>query len=1291
MNSSDRTTNGRALSSEARALEEAVRSPALSWPPFFASFALQNFPTRRVSGPKNDRIFYSTLRRRGVLAKLRADRRKVPSRHAKCFSKAVLTISGLPKFTILRDRAREELILSGCGGKIQWLSERIAQRFPTEKRIGIIYPTSSQLILLWLAALKANKEPCMLQYPTEKLAKDYWRDLVRHTVENSGLEGLIHGPELASYHPKEFAPCLVVKPEIGEAAVQDEVITDGAIVQLSSGTTGYKKGVRLTLAQLRRHAENYNQVMQLGPEDTIVSWLPLYHDMGFIACFVMPLMLRVPVVMIDPMTWVKHPEMLFAAIAEYRGTVCYLPNFGFEVMSRQSPPAALSTMRHWISCSEPTHVETLERFCARSGTNAEKVSTCYGMAENVFAVAQSRGLKTFESGGRRLVSCGKPIPGTEVKLVDGELHVRSDTSLQAYIGTQDVRDAEGFYATGDLGSIVDGEIVVSGRKRDVMISAGKKYLLSDLDYAVGRILPESAGRIASLAVHNQNLGTETVTFLVEHARFWETKDLAAISKAIKQETCLDAFEVYRVPPCFLTKTSSGKINRVKTLQDWKTYQEAKARAHHGPSKGEDRGARLAEQIAESFPTLPRDLPLGEVLDSLGVVLIRLICEDHAVEYDPKASVNDLLARAHCPTPEGDAKLFSIVALVDGIKLGFGAKGGFNDPAFLSRLEKEVGAPVQIEHICAPPAPILLSDIIFHDYFMPRDPGEKYGPFSALVRKIKNASLVLIDDEDAFRVREVCVYPRLSHRFNSAPESGLLGHRLQRYTRNHHLLACEAVAGRDISLETITGTMDQLSAYLDTPVMKLAFHPRFKAYTREWDYTQYRPYISDADYETNPINFASLQSAILEFVRRRKAKIRYTSGSVDKPFVLKDPPHFCSFLLRREAVDYIANRYASFCIAGLPSSLPYLERRLKELGKPYFHATTLNPARSDFECLVATGFSGEVKGDKPYFDFLQVGGEGGKPHNVLPEVERECPHLVAGDPQLIDVFRARAGNVMPVGNYVMNIEERLRTVFAAADHCGRGRELMARKRFAEAAVELRQCLVKCDAGAAQIPGVTPLGGAPLHYLALCLAELKDSKGAAAAFRKALLEEPRSQPIRLDYARFLAAQHQTVEALKLFYQLVEENTGDMAAWFAGGQTLLSKPELLDAALKWTLGGLQIHPNNPYMAWQRAEALTLAGHFKEAIPLWRALRSASQPSMLAALVLCETLAGETPTPLPAGLEEAVGREFSNWRQRLTTYGAKAAVAELNQRLASLQAIHPTIVAFLAPGPKQTVPAYR
>ena len=120
-------------------------------------------------------------------------------------------------------------------------------------------------------------------------------------------------------------------------------------------------------------------------------------------------------------------------------------------------------MRQWISCSEPTRAETMQRFMDATGSKPGSLVNCWGMAENIFAVAQSTSIVVKSIEGADVVSCGRPIPGTEAKIVNGEIYVRSAYSLKEYIGADLRIDSEGFYPSGDLGAIIDGEIFLQGR------------------------------------------------------------------------------------------------------------------------------------------------------------------------------------------------------------------------------------------------------------------------------------------------------------------------------------------------------------------------------------------------------------------------------------------------------------------------------------------------------------------------------------------------------------------------------------------------------------------------------------------------------------------------------------------------------------------------------------------------------------------------------------------------------------------------------------------------------------
>jgi fatty-acyl-CoA synthase len=175
-------------------------------------------------------------------------------------------------------------------------------------------------------------------------------------------------------------------PEIGE--------DDIAFLQHSSGTTGLKKGVALSHKSVLNQIESYSENLKLDSKDVIVSWLPLYHDMGLIACFILPMLKRIPVVMMDPFDWVRNPKMLFEQIEKNKGTLVWLPNFAFNFCAQMiTEKHELSSMKAFINCSESCKPHTFRIFYdAFKGWGLKKHSmqTCYAMAETVFAVTQSK-------------------------------------------------------------------------------------------------------------------------------------------------------------------------------------------------------------------------------------------------------------------------------------------------------------------------------------------------------------------------------------------------------------------------------------------------------------------------------------------------------------------------------------------------------------------------------------------------------------------------------------------------------------------------------------------------------------------------------------------------------------------------------------------------------------------------------------------------------------------------------------------------------------------------------------
>jgi acyl-CoA synthetase (AMP-forming)/AMP-acid ligase II len=383
----------------------------------------------------------------------------------------------------------------------------------------------------------------------------------------------------------------------------DEIV----LLQHSSGTTGLQKGVALTHRAVLNQLESYSRAIQLRDGDVFVSWLPLYHDMGLIACWLMPILLGYPLVLMSPFEWVRAPYRLFQAVSKYKGTLSWLPNFAYnfcaqKVRDRDLVGVDLSSWRAISNCSEPmrwdSHQAFYERFKAH-GLRYEALATCYAMAENVFAVTQG-GLDSpvvFEdidreslqvekiarpaSGDRtsvRMLGAGKAIENTQVKIVDehgatlsdrlvGEIAVKSNCMLTGYYHRQDATRKAflgEWYLTGDYGYLVDGELFINGRKKDLIIVGGKNIYPQDLELLAYEVEGVHAGRASAFGVFNDQNGTEDVVMVVEVDSDDPVERLQisdAIRAVVTRGSSVALRYVHVVGKHWLVKTSSGKTAR----------------------------------------------------------------------------------------------------------------------------------------------------------------------------------------------------------------------------------------------------------------------------------------------------------------------------------------------------------------------------------------------------------------------------------------------------------------------------------------------------------------------------------------------------------------------------------------------------------------------------------------------------------------------------------------------------------------------------------------------------------
>jgi fatty-acyl-CoA synthase len=503
----------------------------------------------------------------------------------------------------------------------------------------LILQHSEALAASFFGAVLHGAIPSIMPFLTEKLSPDSYRRSLKSLFEVTQPAAVVtypeFGPELTDALPAGgsvrrilFSSEVPPEPEPDFSAMRGRERTPGDIVLLqhSSGTTGLQKGVALSHQAVFRQLARYREAIRLTPEDTIVSWLPLYHDMGLIAGFLMPLLEDVPLVLMSPFDWVRAPYTLLQAVSRHRGTLSWMPNFAYnfcaqKIRDRDLEGVDLASWRAVINCSEPMHYQSqrmfFERFRAQ-GLRESALATCYAMAENVFAVTQGgigrpatvdvisqRGLLIERvarpaadgEAAMRMLSCGAPLPNVEVRVVDdarkdlperqlGEVLLRSDCMLSGYYRRDDLTGQafhDGWYLTGDLGYLADGEVYITGRKKDLIIVGGKNVYPQDLENLASEVAGIHPGRVVAFGVDNEEMGTEDVVIVAEQeAGAGEPAEVTPerlgeeIRKRVTRGSDIALRQVMVVERGWLLKTSSGKIARNANREKFLAEKAAEA-------------------------------------------------------------------------------------------------------------------------------------------------------------------------------------------------------------------------------------------------------------------------------------------------------------------------------------------------------------------------------------------------------------------------------------------------------------------------------------------------------------------------------------------------------------------------------------------------------------------------------------------------------------------------------------------------------------------------------------------
>ncbi len=492
----------------------------------------------------------------------------------------------------------------------------------------------------FLGALRAGLVPSLMPFPTPKQDPVlYWRShqaLFRHVLPAAVLTyDAILEPvaEIAELDQGRLMDIATVQDAPGvqlPLLAGLDALARIALLQHSSGTTGLKKGVTLTYRQIRDHTAAVAQAAGCAADDRFISWLPIYHDMGLVATFLLPLTIGATVISLDAFEWLARPDMFLDEIARFRATVCWLPNFAFNHLVRtrdRDRPYDLRSLRLVVNCSEPCRPETVDRFIkvfGDYGLAAEAVQVCYGLAEAVFAVSQTtpgeqprcisidRAALADNSeivlvpegspGSLRLLSCGKPIPSVNVRIVPkaastprfslgddiadlasslkreppvtsvGEVQVDAPFVFDGYFrngpATEKVFDG-GWLKTGDMGFLLDGEVYICGRLKEMLIIHGRNFYANDIEAVVNLLEGIKPGRVVAVGVFDPVTGSEEAVILAETVLSDATAKAELdmmIRKRLFDVLGLSVRRVELAGEGTLVKTTSGKISRDENIR-----------------------------------------------------------------------------------------------------------------------------------------------------------------------------------------------------------------------------------------------------------------------------------------------------------------------------------------------------------------------------------------------------------------------------------------------------------------------------------------------------------------------------------------------------------------------------------------------------------------------------------------------------------------------------------------------------------------------------------------------------
>ncbi len=484
--------------------------------------------------------------------------------------------------------------------------------------VGIMLPTSPDFFPAFFGVMLAGGVPVPIYPPTRP---DRIEDYVRRQIvalRGTGIRFLIAFGAVAAVVQilRVNLPSLVdvttvkdlkqAKGRLGMGSVRP---SENAVLQFTSGSTGPPKAVALSHSNVLANIRAIGAAAEVRPGDALVSWLPLYSDLGLIGNWLFALYYAAPITIFSPLDFLRRPERWLWAIRDSRGSLASAPNFAYELCARRIPAWTLegidlSSWRVAVNAGEPVLPETVDRFLERFapyGFRPEAMLPCFGLAESTVALTMPPvgrlplrdriEREEFEKTGRAVpasaddetaltfFSSGTPVEGQQVRLVDenghevperatGRLQFRGETTMSGYYRDTEATAAAvrggGWVDSGDFGYMAGGEFFFTGRGRDTIVKADRKLCPLDVEVAVGNLTGIIPGSAVAFGAPEEDSGAdrlvvaaETLANTFEDFRRIETEVIRVVDAYLG----MPPDDVRLVAPGSLPRTQNGKVRR----------------------------------------------------------------------------------------------------------------------------------------------------------------------------------------------------------------------------------------------------------------------------------------------------------------------------------------------------------------------------------------------------------------------------------------------------------------------------------------------------------------------------------------------------------------------------------------------------------------------------------------------------------------------------------------------------------------------------------------------------------